>query len=69
LTARRTAARNTGIPTLFAAALGRRTLDIKAVAIATRGKIITAFLRCEFMSVACGNAQRLNRPRNRRKYH
>ena len=41
ITARRTTSENGGIPTLFAAAMGRRTIDITAVAIASRGKIIT----------------------------
>jgi hypothetical protein len=41
VTARRSASRNTGIPTLFAAAMGKRTMDITAISIASRGKIVT----------------------------
>src|SRR5581483_798300 len=41
VTARRSGSRGTGVPTLFAAAMGRRSIDITSVAIATRGKIVT----------------------------
>lgn len=41
ITARRLASRNTGVPTLCASLLGRNTIDVKAVAIATRGKAVS----------------------------
>jgi Flp pilus assembly protein TadG len=53
ITARRTTAENGGVPTLFAMALGRQTVDITAVAIATRGHVINpsvAALGCPWLA-------------------
>ncbi len=40
ITARRTAARGNAIETVFAQAIGRRTVDVKAVSVATRGYVV-----------------------------
>jgi len=47
VTARRTSARGTAIPTLFGALLGRRTVDVTAVSIASRGFIVTPVVRAD----------------------
>jgi Flp pilus assembly protein TadG len=47
VTARRTASRGTGVSTLFAASMGRQTIDIKAIAIATKGKITSQSLNAD----------------------
>src|SRR5205814_10674714 len=38
------ASRNPGGPTLFAAALGQRTVDLTSISIATRGKVVNGSL-------------------------